>query len=112
MANAFPARMPQDASFTKLVTLGRIGRKAKRGFYFYEGERRGPADPSVYQDLGLSSPSKNPSLSSSETEARLLLPMINEAAFCLAEGIVASPAKLDLAMIFGTGFPPFRGGLC
>ena len=38
--------------------------------------------------------------------------MINEAAFCLAEGIVASPAKLDLAMIFGTGFPPFRGGLC
>ena len=38
--------------------------------------------------------------------------MINEAAFCLADGIVASPAKLDLAMIFGTGFPPFRGGLC
>jgi 3-hydroxyacyl-CoA dehydrogenase/enoyl-CoA hydratase/3-hydroxybutyryl-CoA epimerase len=38
--------------------------------------------------------------------------MINEAAYCLAEGVVASPAKLDLAMIFGTGFPPFRGGLC
>ena len=38
--------------------------------------------------------------------------MINEAAYCLSEGIVASPAKLDLAMIFGTGFPPFRGGLC
>ncbi len=38
--------------------------------------------------------------------------MINEAAYCLSEGVVASPAKLDLAMIFGTGFPPFRGGLC
>jgi 3-hydroxyacyl-CoA dehydrogenase/enoyl-CoA hydratase/3-hydroxybutyryl-CoA epimerase len=38
--------------------------------------------------------------------------MINEAAYCLSESIVASPAKLDLAMIFGTGFPPFRGGLC
>ena len=37
--------------------------------------------------------------------------MINEAAFCLEDGIVADPAKLDLAMIFGTGFPPFRGGL-
>jgi 3-hydroxyacyl-CoA dehydrogenase/enoyl-CoA hydratase/3-hydroxybutyryl-CoA epimerase len=37
--------------------------------------------------------------------------MINEAAYCLAEEVVASAAKLDLAMIFGTGFPPFRGGL-
>jgi len=42
---------------------------------------------------------------------RLLLPMINEAAHCLADGVVASAARLDLAMIFGTGFPPFRGGL-
>ena len=64
----------------------------------------------MYRELGLSSPSQN--LSSSEIEERLILPMINEAAFCLSEGIVASPAKLDLAMIFGTGFPPFRGGLC
>jgi 3-hydroxyacyl-CoA dehydrogenase/enoyl-CoA hydratase/3-hydroxybutyryl-CoA epimerase len=37
--------------------------------------------------------------------------MINEAAFCLEDEIVRSAAKLDLAMIFGTGFPPFRGGL-
>jgi 3-hydroxyacyl-CoA dehydrogenase/enoyl-CoA hydratase/3-hydroxybutyryl-CoA epimerase len=114
MAGAFPQRMPADPALEKLVARGRIGRKAKKGFYFYENDRRGNADASVYQDLGFSSPSKNPnpSLSSSETETRLLLPMINEAAFCLADGIVASPAKLDLAMIFGTGFPPFRGGLC
>ena len=38
--------------------------------------------------------------------------MVNEAAYCLAEGIVAGPDKLDLAMIFGIGFPLFRGGLC
>jgi len=37
--------------------------------------------------------------------------MINEAAFCMAEELVLSASKLDLAMIFGTGFPPFRGGL-
>ncbi|MCM3874860.1 MAG: 3-hydroxyacyl-CoA dehydrogenase NAD-binding domain-containing protein [Thermoanaerobaculia bacterium] len=112
MAAAFPERLPADPTLEKLVTLGRIGRKAKKGFYFYEKERRGGPDGAVYVALGLTSPSKNPSLSSSEIQERLLLPMINEAAFCLADGIVASPAKLDLAMIFGTGFPPFRGGLC
>jgi 3-hydroxyacyl-CoA dehydrogenase/enoyl-CoA hydratase/3-hydroxybutyryl-CoA epimerase len=104
--------MPQDPALEKLVATGRIGRKAKKGFYSYEGERRGGPDPAAYADLGLSSPSKNPNPSSSEIQSRLVLPMINEAAYCLAEGVVASPAKLDLAMIFGTGFPPFRGGLC
>jgi len=112
LSKAWPDRMPQDPALDKLVVAGRIGRKAKKGFYFYESERRGGPDPDAYRDLGLSAPSKNPSLSSSEIQARLVLPMVNEAAYCLAEGVVASPAKLDLAMIFGTGFPPFRGGLC
>jgi 3-hydroxyacyl-CoA dehydrogenase/enoyl-CoA hydratase/3-hydroxybutyryl-CoA epimerase len=112
MAAAFPARMPADPTLEKLVEVGRLGRKAKKGFYFYEKERRGGPDPDAYRDLGLSSPSRNPNLSSSGIQERLILPMINEAAFCLADGIIASPAKLDLAMIFGTGFPPFRGGLC
>jgi 3-hydroxyacyl-CoA dehydrogenase/enoyl-CoA hydratase/3-hydroxybutyryl-CoA epimerase len=37
--------------------------------------------------------------------------MVNEAAFCLEDGVVGSPGKLDLAMILGTGFPPYTGGL-
>ena len=41
----------------------------------------------------------------------MLFAMINEAALILDERIVASPGELDLAMIMGTGFPPFRGGL-
>ena len=42
----------------------------------------------------------------------MVLPMVNEAARCLQEEIVRTAGDLDLAMIMGTGFPPFRGGLC
>jgi len=49
-------------------------------------------------------------VSPEDAESRLLFPMVNEAALCLAEDIVPSAEKLDLAMVFGTGFPPFRGG--
>ena len=41
---------------------------------------------------------------------RLVFPIINEAALCLAEGIARRPEDVDLAMVFGTGFAPFRGG--
>jgi 3-hydroxyacyl-CoA dehydrogenase/enoyl-CoA hydratase/3-hydroxybutyryl-CoA epimerase len=37
--------------------------------------------------------------------------MVNEAARCLESSLVRSPAEVDLAMVLGTGFPPFRGGL-
>ena len=42
--------------------------------------------------------------------ARLLVPLINECARCLEEGIIASPAEGDIALLFGLGFPAFRGG--
>ncbi len=45
-----------------------------------------------------------------DIEDRLILPMVNEAVACLAEGVVAEPDLLDAGVIFGTGFAPFRGG--
>lgn len=110
LSAAWPVRMPSDPAFSKMVATGRLGRKTKKGFYLYEGEKRSGADPAAYADLALPLPS-GAGASPAALQERLLLPMINEAAFCLEESIVENAGKLDLAMIFGTGFPPFRGGL-
>ncbi|MHB8797668.1 MAG: 3-hydroxyacyl-CoA dehydrogenase NAD-binding domain-containing protein [Thermoanaerobaculia bacterium] len=111
LSAAWPERMPIDPAFGRLVTGGRLGRKTRKGFYRYEGDKRVGPDPAAYADLGVAAPGSAP-ISSEALEARLIYPMVNEAAFCLADGIVPGPDKLDLAMIFGIGFPPFRGGLC
>jgi len=42
---------------------------------------------------------------------QLVLAMVNEAALCIEEDVVEGPRELDLATVFGMGFPPFRGGL-
>lgn len=106
---AFPERM-KAAGDEALVAAGRLGRKSGKGFYEYEdGSRRDPSKE-AYSLVGVRPAQESP-VSREGIEARLVLPMINEAAFCLEEGVVTRPEKLDLAMIFGTGFPPFRGGL-
>lgn len=106
---AFPQRMPGSGN-EALVAKGRLGRKGGRGFYDYEGSRRGAPSGEAYAALGVS-PGKVSPVPGETIEARLVLPMVNEAAFCLEDGVVELPHKLDLAMVFGTGFPPFRGGL-
>jgi len=45
-------------------------------------------------------------------QMRLFLPMVNEAAYILADKICDKAATIDIGMIYGTGFPPFKGGLC
>ena len=88
----------------KLYADGRYGKKNGKGLYLYEdGKRNGP-DPSVYRVLGIRS---THSADAKAVVERMLLAMINEAAVILDEKIVASAPELDLAMIMGTGFPPF-----
>ena len=94
-----------------LAAAGRLGRKNGKGFYDYDGGKRGSPGARGLRGPARRARATRSPLPAEVIEARLVLPMINEAAFCLEDGIVAEPGKLDLAMIFGTGFPPFRGGL-
>ncbi len=94
----------------KLEKTDRLGQKNGKGFYSYEKGRKTQVDQSVYSALGLSSPTDP--LSEDEIIGRAMYNMVNEAALVLIEeNVVGSASDLDLAMIMGTGFPPFRGGL-
>ena len=108
LSRAFPERMTASPAIDKLVAAGRLGRKIGLGFYRHRGRKRQP-DPAIRTLLGLTRQRRPQSLDT--LSERLTLVMINEAAFCLEERVVADAGKLDLAMIFGAGFPPFRGGL-
>jgi len=108
---AFGDRMLPSAPLEALGTTERLGVKGGGGFYRYDGRKALGPDPELYGSLDGAVPTARKEISEADIRARLLLMMINEAARILDEGIVASAAELDLAMIMGTGFPPFRGGL-
>lgn len=108
---AFGDRVEMAPCMDALEKSGRLGKKNRKGFYLYdEKEKRGAVDPTIYQALGLTAPT-NP-LDMQECIERGVFAMINECSRALIEDkIVKTPHEVDLAMIMGTGFPPFRGGL-
>ncbi|MGZ3804871.1 MAG: 3-hydroxyacyl-CoA dehydrogenase NAD-binding domain-containing protein [Pseudobdellovibrionaceae bacterium] len=108
---AFGGRVEMAPCMEILEKSGRLGKKNGKGFYTYsETGKRLEADDTIYPDLGLK-PATNP-LSSKECIERGVFAMVNECSRALLEDrIVDTPHEVDLAMIMGTGFPPFRGGL-
>ncbi|HET6905697.1 MAG TPA: 3-hydroxyacyl-CoA dehydrogenase NAD-binding domain-containing protein, partial [Rhodanobacteraceae bacterium] len=80
------------------VGAGKRGKKDGEGFYVWRGGK--PQKPDVPRGYR----------ASEDIEDRMILPMLNEAVACLAEGVVADAGLLDAGVIFGTGFAPFRGG--
>ncbi|UCH62786.1 MAG: enoyl-CoA hydratase/isomerase family protein [Fidelibacterota bacterium] len=85
----------------------RLGRKKGRGFYIYEGGKRGKSDKTIYQLLD--NPQRR-NIPYEEVRDRLLSAILNEAAYALAEGLIEDASAGDIGAIFGFGFPPFLGG--
>ncbi len=90
-----------------LVDAGRLGKKNGRGFYRYRRGRRAGADGAITGLLGAPPVRELPPETLQE---RMVLALVNEAARCLEERVVREAGDVDLAMVLGTGFPPFRGG--
>lgn len=110
LAAALGERMTPAPALAALAESGRLGRKGGLGFYRYQAGRAKGFDSGVYRAVGrdgLGRKAPDPE----EVRERLVLAMVNEAARVLEEGIVATAADVDLGMVMGTGFPPFRGGL-
>ena len=104
-------RLSPSPPLVALADSGRLGKKGGIGFYRYDNGKEKGSDPEIYAVLATTVPPVRATIGEREIRGRLVLAMVNEAARVLDEGIVGRASDVDLAMIMGTGFPPFRGGL-
>lgn len=123
LSAAYAERVGSPRILEAMVNAARLGKKNGLGFYRHAGGRQLEGDPAVAELLESFAPApatdfdprvimpSNVPVIATNIQERLILPMINEAARCLMEGVVHKPSEIDLGLVLGTGFPPFRGGL-
>lgn len=116
MAQGFPDRMGKNGkdAIDALFEADKYGQKNGSGFYSYSVDKKGRPKKTFTEDV-------LPLLKNVCSDAqdfddqtiiqRVMIPMINEVVLCLQEGIIASPQEADMALVYGLGFPPFRGGV-
>ena len=115
MAEGFPERMKYDFKTCHDVMYEneRFGQKNGRGYYKYEADKKGrPKKVPDEEVAALLAPviDGNETLSDEEIVDSMMTVMCLEAVRCLEDGIAATATDVDLALIYGIGFPPFRGG--
>jgi 3-hydroxyacyl-CoA dehydrogenase/enoyl-CoA hydratase/3-hydroxybutyryl-CoA epimerase/enoyl-CoA isomerase len=97
----------------------RLGQKNALGFYSYKPDKKGTPKKEV--DLSVpallapvvqrGNDTAKVGMTDQEIIDRMMLPMIIECSRCLEDKIVSSPVEVDIGVIYGLGFPPFRGGV-
>ncbi|OGX44561.1 MAG: hypothetical protein A3G37_00015 [Omnitrophica WOR_2 bacterium RIFCSPLOWO2_12_FULL_46_30] len=103
----FGQRMKVPEVFKKVYAQKWFGKKTGKGFYSHKAKSRQPNN----ELYNLISKRADLTISDDEILKRMVYRMINEAAMCLQEKVCNEPSDVDIGMIMGTGFPPFRGGL-
>ncbi|MCA9124008.1 MAG: enoyl-CoA hydratase/isomerase family protein [Planctomycetaceae bacterium] len=111
MFEAFPDRVISSALLPAMVQANRLGKKTGRGFYSYDNKKGRPEVDASLAEIIAPHIRKQRDFSLDELTMRLFLPMFLEATRVLEDEIVRDPRDIDLGLIFGLGFPPFKGGL-
>jgi 3-hydroxyacyl-CoA dehydrogenase/enoyl-CoA hydratase/3-hydroxybutyryl-CoA epimerase/enoyl-CoA isomerase len=115
MADGFPDRMKDDrrTAVDALYDANRLGQKNGKGFYSYEMDKRGkPAkvvDASV-QEVLAPIVYEQREVTDEDIINFMMIPLCLETVRCLEDKIVETAAEADMGLIYGIGFPPFRGG--
>ncbi|MDG2018812.1 MAG: 3-hydroxyacyl-CoA dehydrogenase family protein, partial [Porticoccaceae bacterium] len=117
MSEGIPERFIIDHTTPTEILLksGRQGQKNGLGYYSYTAGKGGRPEKTIDSksiELLESLSGASREIDPQTIIDRLLLPLAIEMNHCLDEGIVDSPIEADMALIWGVGFPPFRGGIC
>ncbi|SHL42485.1 fatty acid oxidation complex subunit alpha FadB [Halomonas caseinilytica] len=123
MAEGFPDRMgglggageegQGKSAIQVMFDNDRLGQKNAKGFYAYEEDKKGKPkkvsdEAAIELVKGVAETERE--FSDEDIIARMMTPLCLETVRCLEDGIVGTPAEADMALIYGIGFPPFRGG--
>jgi len=110
---AFGERLNMHPLNERIYQTGCYGRKTGAGWFDYSGKEPVPNPKvlAVVQDYLKEKGVGPKAMTPKEIVDRTMARAINEAAFMIQEGICDRPQDMDLAMIYGTGFPPYRGGI-
>ena len=117
LGDQLEVKLAVPPQMSKAQERGWLGKKGGTGFYVYgdaksKKKKKKEARPAVNHELAaLLGEGRSYRPTEEEIQWRLVLPMVNEAARLLGEGVTDSADTVDLATVFGTGFAPFRGGL-
>jgi 3-hydroxyacyl-CoA dehydrogenase / enoyl-CoA hydratase / 3-hydroxybutyryl-CoA epimerase / enoyl-CoA isomerase len=116
LAGSYPDRMRHEgkSAIEAMLEAGRLGQKNGKGFYAWKPEKKGPpskqSDPEAKAIVaGLARGAAE--VPDEEVVERMMLPMLLECSRCLEDRVVGSPVEVDVALLYGLGFPPFRGGI-